>query len=146
MLRSLVGSEMCIRDSYVHPSTASSVSNLVKSLLEISLWKVGWLLISSLVWGNAFSQINDSEVFTLSIVVMNFMLIFSMIALPFFIHTLFQGGVAATGRAAAVMVATSSTVPAAAVYGAPKKAIKTLASKATSKRPIIRKDSNEKSN
>ena len=126
---------------HVHPATAGSTKKLFQSLIEICLWKVGWLMISALVWGNAFSQINASNTNVLSVVVMNLLLVASMLAVPFIVNSLVSGQISSVGKAASAVASTSIIGPASAVYSIPKRQVSKIISKAVKKtRPINRRE------
>lgn len=98
---------------YVFPQTAGATSALFRSMLEVSLWKICWCVMATLLWSTALSDINKPEanVNWLTSVVLNLMLMISVLLTPKLVRALFIGGLSemASGTQGAMMMAASLT-------------------------------------
>jgi hypothetical protein len=81
---------------YVFPQTAGATPALFRSMLEVSLWKIAWAAMSTLLWSTALSDVNKPEyhVDFLSALVMNLMLALSVLVTPFIVRGFVGSGVA----------------------------------------------------
>lgn len=131
---------------YVFPQTASATTGLFRTMLEVSLWKICWAVMATLLWSTALSDINkpDSHINWLTSIVLNLMLMVSVLMTPKLVRALLSGGIGelASGAQGAVMAAASLTPPIALAKAKaglmflPSKAggfAKSQASKATNK-------------
>ncbi len=117
---------------YVFPQTAGATRTLFISMIEVSLWKICWAAMSTLLWSTAVSDINDpsANINWLTSIVMNLMLMVSILMTPKLVKMLISGGMSeiASTTQGAVMTAASLTNPAllaktkAAMLFLPKKA------------------------
>lgn len=117
---------------YVFPQTAGATRALFRSILEVSLWKICWSVMATLLWSTALSNINqpDANINWLTSIVMNLMLMISVLMTPKLVRALLAGGIGefASNAQGAVMGAASLTPPVAlakaktGLMWAPKKA------------------------
>lgn len=79
---------------FVLPSTASATKGLFRSLIEVSGWKIVWSVLTSLLWSFAMVELDkpDSNISFLTMIVLNLMLFFSVIATPKITSALINGG------------------------------------------------------
>ena len=102
---------------YIFPQTAGATTGMFRSILEVSLWKICWAVMSALLWSTSLSQVNqpDSNVNWLTSIVLNLMLMVSVLMTPKLVRALMSGGIAemASGAQGAVMAAASMTPPVA---------------------------------
>lgn len=102
---------------YVFPQTAGATTALFRSILEVSLWKICWSVMATLLWSTALSDINkpDAHVNWLTSIVLNLMLMISVLMTPKLVRALLSGGLSelASGAQGAVMTAASMTPPVA---------------------------------
>lgn len=81
---------------YVFPTTAGATSALFRSILEVSLWKICWSVIATLLWSTALSDINhDPNITFLTAFVLNLMLALSVLLTPMVVRSLLTTGTAA---------------------------------------------------
>jgi hypothetical protein len=80
---------------YIFPATSGATRGLFQSLIEVSLWKIVWSCLSTLLWSMALSQINQpqEEINFLSAIVINLLLALSVLMTPQVVHSLISGGV-----------------------------------------------------
>jgi hypothetical protein len=91
---------------YVLPVTAAATSGLYRSLIEICCWKPLWWLIATLLWSTALSDISktpESDFSFLSIVCYNLVLGFSLLMVPFIVHSLGKAGLSMMAPTAGAM-------------------------------------------
>lgn len=102
---------------YVFPQTAGATTALFRSILEVSLWKICWSVMATLLWSTALSDINkpDAHINWLTSIVLNLMLMVSVLMTPKLVRALLSGGFGelASGAQGAVMAAASMTPPVA---------------------------------
>lgn len=90
---------------YVFPATAGATSALFKSMIEVSLWKVCWSVMSTLLWSTALSDINrDPNITFLTALVFNLMLALSVLLTPMVVKALLTTGTAALSSSLQNMV------------------------------------------
>lgn len=90
---------------YVFPATAGATSALFKSMIEVSLWKVCWSVMSTLLWSTALSDINrDPNITFLTALVLNLMLALSVLLTPMVVRSLLTTGTAALSSSLQNMV------------------------------------------
>lgn len=98
---------------YVFPQTAGATKALFQSILEVSLWKICWSVMATLLWSTALSNINQPEanINWLTSIVMNLMLMISVLMTPKLVRALLSGGIGefASNAQGAVMGAASLT-------------------------------------
>lgn len=126
---------------YIFPQTAGATKALFRSMLEVSLWKICWSVMATLLWSTAVSDINDpnGQINWLTSIVLNLMLMISVLMTPKVVRALLSGGFSelASSAGGAVMSAASLTNPAllakskAALLFAPKKVGSFAKNKAT---------------
>lgn len=81
---------------YVFPATAGATSALFRSMLEVSLWKICWSVMATLLWSTALSDINqDPNITFLTAFVLNLMLALSVLLIPMVVRSLLTTGTAA---------------------------------------------------
>lgn len=80
---------------FVLPSTAGATTAMFRSMIEVSLWKIVWAVMATLLWSTALSDINNPQyhIDFLTAVVMNLMLALSILMTPFLVRSLFAQGV-----------------------------------------------------
>lgn len=102
---------------YVFPQTAGATSALFRTMLEVSLWKICWSVMATLLWSTALSDINEASanINWLTSIVMNLMLMISVLMTPKLVKALLSGGIGefASNAQGAVMNAASLTSPVA---------------------------------
>ena len=118
---------------YIFPRTAGATTALFRSIIEVSLWKLVWCCMATLLWSAALSNINqpNAHINWLTAIVWNLMLMVSVLMTPKLVHALLSGGIAefAGGAQGAVMGAASLTpaaslgVATSSLLYAPKKAV-----------------------
>ncbi len=79
---------------FVLPSTAMATKGLFKSLIEVSLWKVVFSILCTLLWSFALSKVNQPEqnVNFISVVFLNLILAGSLLLTPIVVHALAGAG------------------------------------------------------
>ncbi len=92
---------------FVLPSTAQATKGLYKSLIEVSLWKVVFSILSTLLWSFALSDINNqgSEISFISVVFLNLILAGSLLSTPLVVHALAGGGFSGLATSAGGLIA-----------------------------------------
>jgi hypothetical protein len=102
---------------YIFPQTSGATGAMFKSILEVSLWKICWAVMSALLWSTALSDINKPEanINWLTSIVLNLMLMISILMTPKLVRALLSGGISelASSAQGAVMSAASLTPPVA---------------------------------
>jgi hypothetical protein len=102
---------------YIFPQMAGATAALFRSILEVSLWKICWSAMATLLWSMALSNINQpsANVNWLTSIVMNLMLMISILMTPKLVRALVSGGVSelASNAQGAVMSAASLSPPVA---------------------------------
>lgn len=80
---------------YVFPMTASATTTLFRSLVEVCIWKIIWVVLAALLWSMALSQINqqESQVSFLTVIILNLMLAFSVLMTPKITSSFLGGGI-----------------------------------------------------
>jgi hypothetical protein len=80
---------------FIFPQTAKATSALYRSLIEVSLWKLMWAVLATLLWSAALSKINDPQyhISLLSALCLNLILASSLIMTPKIIHMLAGQGI-----------------------------------------------------
>lgn len=98
---------------YVLPVTAGATSALIKSLIQVCVWKIMWCVICCLLWSFAFSDINrpDADMNFLTMIIVNLMLVFSVLMIPKVTSGFLSGGISgvAEGFGSTLMSAASMT-------------------------------------
>lgn len=84
--------------AFTLPSTASATRGLFATLIEVCLWKICWAVMAALLWSFALSEINTPkyEVDFLTAILLNLMLAFSLLLVPFVVRGLIMGGLSNT--------------------------------------------------
>lgn len=102
---------------YVFPKTAGATTALFRSILEVSLWKICWSVMATLLWSTALSDINQpgANVNWLTSIVLNLMLMISVLMTPKLVRALLSGGIGefASNAQGAVMGAANLAPPVA---------------------------------
>ena len=102
---------------YVFPQTAGATKALFKSILEVSLWKICWSVMATLLWSTAVSDINQpgAHINWLTSIVLNLMLMISVLMTPKLVRAILSGGIGefASNAQGAVMNAASLAPPVA---------------------------------
>ncbi|MCM0604497.1 MAG: hypothetical protein KA715_00230 [Xanthomonadaceae bacterium] len=77
------------------PVTAGATKALFRSLIEISMWKIVWSVLATLLWSSALSQINNPQyqINFVSAVAFNLILAASLLLTPHVVHALAGAGV-----------------------------------------------------
>ncbi len=102
---------------YVFPATAGATSALFRSMIEVSLWKVCWSVMSTLLWSTALSDINrDPNITFLTAFVLNLMLALSVLLTPMVVKALLTSGTAALSSSLQnIVMAGAALTPASVV-------------------------------
>lgn len=102
---------------YVFPQTAGATKALFRSILEVSMWKICWSVMATLLWSTAVSDINDpgANINWLTSIVLNLMLMISVLMTPKLVRAILSGGIGefASNAQGAVMNAASLAPPVA---------------------------------
>jgi hypothetical protein len=79
---------------FIFPQTAGATKAMFRSILEVSLWKICWSVMATLLWSTALSDINKPEanINWLTSIVMNLMLMISVLLTPKLVRSLLSGG------------------------------------------------------
>lgn len=100
---------------YVFPQTSGATSALFRSILEISLWKICWAAMATLLWSTAVSELNNPQtnINWLTSIVLNLMLMISILMTPRLVKALVSSGVGelAAGLQSATLQTVSLTPP-----------------------------------
>lgn len=80
---------------YIFPQTAQATPALFRSMVEVSLWKICWSVMATLLWSTALSEINQpaSQINWLTSIVLNLMLMISVLLTPKLVRALLNGGI-----------------------------------------------------
>ncbi len=100
--------------AYTLPSTASATKGLFATLIEVCLWKICWAVMAALLWSFALSEINNPqyEVDFLTAILLNLMLAFSLLLVPFVVRSLIKGGLSsAASNVGGVLMAAAALTP-----------------------------------
>lgn len=110
--------------SYVLPANSGATKALYRSLIEVSLWKITWSVLATLLWSSSLSSLNQPgyEVSFLSAIFMNLMLAGSLVATPMIVHALVGAGITSLAQAAGGFVG-------GALMAAPVHAARSVAAK-----------------
>ncbi len=101
---------------YVFPATAGATSALFKSMIEVSLWKICWSVMATLLWSTALSDINrDPNITFLTALVLNLMLALSVLLTPMVVKSLLTTGTAALSSSLQNMVMAGAALTPASV-------------------------------
>jgi hypothetical protein len=96
------------------PSTSQIAGNLFKGLIEVASWKIVWALLGAMMTAISFGETYKNVDNYITLVVMNFVVAFSMLKTPAIVKSLISGGIQGTagevGGAAGTMIAV--TIPA----------------------------------
>jgi hypothetical protein len=99
--------------AFTLPATASATKGLFQALIEVCLWKISWAVLAALLWSFALSQINDPayDVDFVTAIIVNVMLAFSVLLMPFIVRSLIKGGIpsAATTMGGALLATVAMT-------------------------------------
>lgn len=79
---------------FVLPATAGATKALYRSLIEVSLWKIVWSTLATLLWSMALTKLNQegSDVNFVSVICLNLFLAGSLLATPWIVHSLAGAG------------------------------------------------------
>lgn len=82
------------------PSTAGVTKALFRSLIEISMWKIIWSVLATLLWSSALSQINNPQyqINFVSAVAFNLILAASLLLTPQVVHSLAGAGMSGIAK------------------------------------------------
>ena len=85
---------------FVLPVTAGATKSLFKSLIEISLWKIVWSVLATLLWSSALNHMNSqqADVNFISVIAMNLFLASSVLLTPWVVHAFAGGSLAGVAR------------------------------------------------
>jgi hypothetical protein len=96
------------------PSTSQIAGNVFKGLIEVASWKIVWALLGAMMTAISFGETYKNVDNYITLVVMNFVVAFSMLKTPAIVKSLISGGIQGTagdvGGAAGTMIAV--TIPA----------------------------------
>jgi hypothetical protein len=79
---------------YVLPSTAQATKSLFRSLVEVSLWKIVFSVMATLLWTSAASDINqDANLSFVTVIIYNLFLAASLLLTPVLVSALAGAGI-----------------------------------------------------
>ncbi len=94
---------------YIFPGTTKITTNLYKGLIEVSLWKALWAIMSAMLTSLSFGTMYKSDGSYASLIVLNFVISIALLFTPLIARSLINQGIQATagtigGAAALAMV------------------------------------------
>lgn len=112
---------------YVLPATAQATNALFRSLIEVSIWKVVFSIMATLLWSSALSDLNQpgSQISFVTVIIYNLFLAASILMTPVIVHALAGAGVSGIARtlgSAATTAAVAAPSQVLGVAGLPKTA------------------------
>lgn len=92
---------------FVLPATATATKVLFRSLIEVSMWKVAWSVLATLLWSFALSEINEGkqEINFLTAIFLNLILAGSLLLTPMVVSALSSQGISSLASQAGGIVA-----------------------------------------
>ena len=92
---------------FVLPATAMATKVLFRSLIEVSMWKVVWSVLATLLWSYALSEINEGkqQINFLTAIFLNLILAGSLLLTPMVVSALSNQGLSSLASQAGGIVA-----------------------------------------
>jgi hypothetical protein len=108
---------------YVLPATAGATTALYRSLIEVSMWKVVWSCLATLLWSMALTKLNEpgSDVNFVSVVCLNLILAGSLLMTPWIVHALAGAGLSGYTRTVGSVAVGAMTLSPGRVVNSTKK-------------------------
>lgn len=114
---------------FVLPATASATKVLFRSLIEVSMWKVAWSVLATLLWSFALSEINGDkqEVNFLTAIFLNLILAGSLLLTPMVVSALSSQGMSSlASQAGGIVAGATMGVPVSFASNVKNKAMQTV--------------------
>jgi hypothetical protein len=72
------------------PATSGAAKGLFRTLFEVSIWKIVWSVLATLLWSSALTELNkpEADVNFVAVVSMNLALAGSLLLTPIIVHAL----------------------------------------------------------
>jgi hypothetical protein len=119
---------------YILPVTAQATKALFRSLIEISLWKIGFSVMATLLWSSAAGDINnDPNLSFVTVIIYNIFLASSLLLTPVIVSALAGAGISSVASSLGTTALSSAVAAPGQILGAvalPKAAAAFAAKKA----------------